>query len=280
MFSIFMETYTNSHHRNSIHFTDADMIPWDVLDWENLDWMNFNFTAIQWSSPEWLSTGWLDIVGDVGGGVSSGVCTLMSKAVQLTEALGMEGSCSCDSENGLEIVCKYSEVCTESSTGEEVCSSLNMTLGFDELAGVDNEVCMDYSRDGHPRTCFSYTIPVADTSMPPECSATYGDAACKCTIDENFCITVDCSEFEPSAKIDTCQVVGLDGAVEAQTFVLAFGTPEEVAATTDEETTEDIIDVDTSTSASLSTEGSAASMVQLSAIAAAVVSLVSVAFLQ
>ena len=120
--------------------------------------------------------------------------------------------------------------------------------------------------------------PLQTTSMPPECSATYGDGECTCTMDENFCITVDCSEFEPSAKIDTCQVVGLDGAVEAQSFMLAFGTPEEDTTTTDEETTEDIIDVDTNESSSLSNEGSAASMVQLSVIAAAALPLVSVTF--
>lgn len=254
-------------HKSST--TDADTIPWEILDWDNLDWANFNFSAIQWSSPDWLSTSWLDIVGDVSDGVSSGVCTLMSKAIQLTEALGMKGSCSCESDDGLKIVCEYAEVCTYSSTGEEVCSSLNMTLGFDELSGVDNEVCIDYSKDSHPRTCFSYTIPVANSSLPPECAATYGDGDCVCTIDENFCITVDCSEFEPTAAIDTCQMVGLDGAVEAETFMLAFGTPE--GETTDEETTEDVIDVDTSSSSSLANDESTASTARVGTIAVVLV---------
>jgi hypothetical protein len=213
---------------------NADMIPWQSLDWDHLDWDLFNVTAIEWSSPEWLTESWTNLVGNVTQGVSEGVCTFMESAVQLTEQLGVEGSCKCGTtvSNGLVIDCDFSEICLDNGVGsvgpEPLCAGVNMTLNYDNLAGVDNEVCMDFLGDTHPLTCFSYTIPFADDSMEPSCSATYGDGQCQCSIDENFCILVDCSEFEPSAVMDTCQIVDLGGAVEAQRFMLPFQVPEEI----------------------------------------------------
>ncbi|KAG7354148.1 hypothetical protein IV203_003504 [Nitzschia inconspicua] len=214
---------------------DADMIPWQNLDWDNLDWLNFNVSAIEWSSPDWLTESWTNLFGsNVMEGVPEGVCTFLETAVQLTEALGVEGSCKCGTtvSDGLIVDCDFNEICVDNSVGsvgpEPLCASVNMTLNYDNLAGVENEVCMNFSGDTHPETCFSYTIPFANQTMTPTCSATYGEGQCQCSIDENFCILVDCSEFEASAIMDTCQLVGLAGTVEAQRFMLPFRVPEEV----------------------------------------------------
>jgi hypothetical protein len=210
---------------------DADMIPWQGLDWDHMDWANFNVTAIEWSSPDWLTQSWSSLVGNVSEGMSEGVCTFLETAVSLTEALGVEGSCKCGPtvSDGIVIDCDFSEICVDSNnmnSAAPLCASVNMTLNYDKLSGVDNKVCMDFSEDTHSQTCFTYTIPFADQNLTHTCSATYGNGQCSCSIDENFCILVDCSEFEETAIMNSCQVVDLGGAVEAQRFMLPFQTPE------------------------------------------------------
>jgi hypothetical protein len=211
---------------------DADMIPWQGLEWDQLDWANFNVTAIEWSSPDWLTQSWSNLVGSVDDGISEGVCTFLETAVSLTEELGTEGSCKCGStvSDGLVIDCDFSEICVDNGVGsvgpDPLCATVNMTLNYDKLSGVDSKVCMDFLGDTHPQTCFSYAIPFADKNMNRSCSATYGDGQCKCAIDENFCILVDCSDFEKTATMNSCQVVDLGGAVAAQRFMLPFQVPE------------------------------------------------------
>jgi hypothetical protein len=210
------------------------MIPWENIDWDILDFANFNFSAIEWTSPDWLTTGWADIVGNAEGSVSDGVCTLMSKAVQMTEELGLEGSCTCDAANGLKMNCAFEELCTtipDSGDGEPMCADVNVTLTYDKLAGVDSTVCLDYEGDAYQVTCFTYTIPVVGQAEQPECSATYGDESnvCQCTIDKDLCVSIDCTEFEPTAFTDTCQVVSLEGA-KAESLMLQFEAPDEASS--------------------------------------------------
>mmetsp|Transcript_28440 Transcript_28440/g.47270 ORF Transcript_28440/g.47270 Transcript_28440/m.47270 type:complete len:542 (-) Transcript_28440:92-1717(-) len=262
---------------------DADAIPWRSLDWDNLDWNNFNMSAVQWSSPDWLSETWTDLVGGVSDSVSSGVCMLMSKAVQMREELGLKGGCTCDAKNGLEMTCSFAELCSETldGNGEPVCASANMTLGFGgTVSAVDNEVCVNYFGETHPETCFSYSIPVADKTAPPTCTAKYGGNECICTMDENFCLSVDCSEFEPSAVTDTCQFVNLNGPVEAERFMLAFQAPQEEVVVNNP-STEGETDVETSgnqgtTSSEVSSGGSTAYMYQTIATSLASASFLSV----
>jgi hypothetical protein len=260
---------------------DADMVPWQSLDWDNMDWANFNVTAIEWSSPDWLTESWRNLVGNVTEGISKGVCTFLENAVSLTEQLGVDGSCACGStvSDGLVIDCDFSEICVDNSVGSvgpaPLCASINMTLNYDKLSGVNNEVCMDFSGDTHPQTCFSYTIPFADKNMTPSCSAKYGDDQCSCSIDENFCILVDCSDFEETATMNSCQVVDLGGAVAAQRFMLPFQVPEG-KQDSEEEEVDDIpepsgqseITSISSTFADSDASGSAASMMSRGSIAA------------
>jgi len=69
-------------------------------------------------------------------------------------------------------------------------------------------------------TCYSYLIPVADQSTPRECGATYGEGNFRCTMDEKFCMSVDCTDFEPLALTDKCQMVSLDGALQPERLML------------------------------------------------------------
>jgi hypothetical protein len=257
---------------------NADMIPWQSLDWDNLDWANFNVSAIQWSSPDWLEESWSNLVGGVSDGVSDGVCTLMTMAAQLTEQLGATGKCTCNSDDGLSIDCDFAEICVgeiaeQKRAGDPVCASVNMTLSYDTVAGIDNNVCMDFFGDSHPETCFSYTIPVADQDMEPTCTATYGGETCTCSMDEKMCLLVDCSEFEATAVMDTCQIVDMNGAVEASRFVLPFQAPEKEAIT-DATTVPSVEDgTDVASSEQLADSGSGILVASSAKFASAVVAL-------
>ena len=235
----------------------ADTIPWDVLNWDYVDWTNFDVRSVRWddNNNKWLDTTWTELIGidNVNDLVSeSSVCTFLQQSVGMSESLfGLDnGGCTCSSDDGLSIGCNFNDVCVRQelagsssnnnnveASSSSICGNVEFDLNFEVLAGVNNTICIDYTTtDGAttvtpPRTCFTYTIPFADTSVGPfSCSATYGgdENVCECNIDENFCLRVDCSEFGgSSAVVDSCQYVGLDKAENAQPFLLKIGGPEE-----------------------------------------------------
>jgi len=106
-----------------------------------------------------------------------------------------------------------------------LCGSVNMNFTFKSIAQVDANICIEYS--DYPETCYSYPIPVADQNTPRECSASYGEGNCRCTMDENFCMSVDCTDFEPLALTDKCQVVSLDEGLQPERLMLEFKLPKQ-----------------------------------------------------
>ena len=123
-----------------------------------------------------------------------------------------------------------------------LCGSANMKLTYASLAEIQADVCIQYSQ--FPETCYSYGIPFADVidltpgdnvdlstpSAVRACSARYGgdNNTCKCSIDENSCLIVDCTDFEPLAFTENCQVVDLSGVLDNPSkVVLNFKEPGE-----------------------------------------------------
>jgi len=196
-------------------------------------------SVIQWNNPDMITRSWTDLIGeniDVGDGVSGiisfGVCKLMSQVVKLTDELVIGGSCTCDENDGLAMSCEFFDLCIDQvvdvdGTGNNnaLCGSVSMNLTFKSLAQGDANICIAYS--DYPETCYSYPILVADQSTPRECGATYGEGNCRCTMDENFCMSVDCTDFEPLALTDKCQVVSLNGALQPERLMLEFKVPEQ-----------------------------------------------------
>lgn len=217
----------------------AEKVPWANLDFNNLDSDNFDVANVQWDN--FLNTAnetWMDLIGDnptFGGveGLSEGVCTLMYQAVNLSQDLGTESSCTCgydESSSALKLSCDFQEACTNED--DPLCGSASVDLTYDSLMKISADVCIQYL--DFPETCYSYGIPfaeVAGLNMPAfsrDCSARYGGEGnnCRCTIDENSCLQVDCTDFEPLAVTDQCQVVGFDDAAEdPSTVLLNFKTP-------------------------------------------------------
>jgi hypothetical protein len=127
-----------------------------------------------------------------------------------------------------------------------LCGSASMKLTYASLTEIQADVCIQYSK--FPETCYSYGIPFADFGSLPggidltlgnnidmpsplvrDCSARYGgdNNNCKCTIDENSCLKVDCTDFEPLAITENCQVVDLAGVDNTSKVVLNFKVPGE-----------------------------------------------------
>lgn len=222
----------------------AENVPWQRLDFENLDFNNFDVGTVQWGENLNLDETWVGLIGDNptftnAEGLSSGVCKMMYQAANLSDDLGMESSCSCgydEDKAALKLSCDFEETCA----GEDdfLCGSVSMNLTYASLTEIYADVCITYLQ--FPETCYSYGVPFIEEVATPgqdltspfirDCAARYGngDNSCKCTIDENWCLTVDCSDFEPLAVTDECQIINLEGAAEdPSAVVLNFRTPGE-----------------------------------------------------
>jgi hypothetical protein len=185
------------------------------IDWENLDVTNFDLDMIDWQNTDWNNTQWSDLFSvNVNEDV---VCPTLQRAIDMSE--GFAGNCDCG-EGGFDIDCSFEEVCTDAS----LCGSVNLNFGFDNVGAVDGKACVDFSNDEHLQTCFSYVIPFADSTSLPTCEATYGGDQCSCEIDENFCVKIDCSEFEPTAVTDSCQIISLEDSDDGQMMVPQFSS--------------------------------------------------------
>mmetsp|Transcript_34672 Transcript_34672/g.72670 ORF Transcript_34672/g.72670 Transcript_34672/m.72670 type:complete len:589 (-) Transcript_34672:136-1902(-) len=243
----------------------ADEIPWDTLAFDVLDLDNFDVSAIQWWGSNLTSsnTTWVELlrenptafVGEtIETGVSAGVCAVLAKAVNLTDDMGIEDNCECgknDVTGDLEVSCSFEDYCTVSLLGLPLCGAVDMNVSFRSLTEVDVNICVRYEL--FPETCYSYEAPIIGT--PPsdevtgnvyavdsntgngdssirvesdrECSVSYGgeENYCKCTMDENSCMTVDCTEFEALAVTDHCQPVNLLATSDPSELILAFRAP-------------------------------------------------------
>merc|ERR1719215_1053792 len=182
---------------------------------------------------------------------------MMFQAANLyEEQLGWESSCECDydeKKSALELNCDFSKADCTDKNSLQPCNSVDVTLTYAQLETINANVCIQYEL--FPETCYSYDIPFtavvggSTTSTPNEtlplgpptdlvtppalftdCSAQYAvpGNTCKCTIDENNCMTVDCTDFDPLAVTDNCQVIDLKGTPEDPSkVVLNFKTPGE-----------------------------------------------------
>ena len=106
---------------------------------------------------------------------------------------------------------------------EAVARNANPTANTGGLPPLCGSASMKLTYASLPETCYSYGIPFADAGALPggidltpgnnidlslplvrDCSARYGGDNnknnCKCTIDENSCLKVDCTDW-PSQRI-------------------------------------------------------------------------------
>eukprot|EP00339_Tiarina_fusa_P000905 CAMPEP_0117082806 /NCGR_PEP_ID=MMETSP0472-20121206/58317_1 /TAXON_ID=693140 ORGANISM="Tiarina fusus, Strain LIS" /NCGR_SAMPLE_ID=MMETSP0472 /ASSEMBLY_ACC=CAM_ASM_000603 /LENGTH=979 /DNA_ID=CAMNT_0004811205 /DNA_START=157 /DNA_END=3096 /DNA_ORIENTATION=+ len=184
-----------------VNFEEVD---WMSIDWTNLDWQNFDVDSL-WNHSDWANTEWSDIFSaDVD---ADSICPLLEHFAGVGAEFGIDGGCACsgDSVGGLGLDCSFQDVCVD---GEEtLCGSTTLGFDFDGLGAIVGEACVDFSGDEHPITCFKYSVPLADEMTAPTCEATYGGDGCDCAIDENFCVSIDCSDYNGNAVTSTCSQV-------------------------------------------------------------------------
>ena len=218
-FPVFEEGYEGAK------FADVE---WGNLDWKNLDWSKFSFKNIDWGNADVKSLDLTSIFEDTDLEDFT-VCSVLEKIVGMSDDFGEAGKCVCDGNilDGISIDCNFENVCSDDET-DGICGSVDLEFSYDNLATVASNVCVDYSEDEHPETCFSYNIPLGDRSAQ-ECSATYGGEDCICEIDaDTLCISVNCSMYEVSAVTNTCQSLTVESS-DASAFVLKFAVPEVLA---------------------------------------------------
>jgi len=214
-------------------------IDWEIIDWENLDWNNFNFDNVNWGIVDWVNTQWEEIIGvDVDESI---LCPVLEHAISMSREFGTEGSCTCDSngDGGFDMDCWFAEVCAD----DTLCGSVGLAFGFDNIGSVEGNVCATFPQGEHLETCYSYSLPVADQNSMPECSAKYGGEACACEIDENFCLKIDCSDHEPTAVTESCQVLSMNNP-EANSFIPNFSTAGSITDDSGSEESETGVDID------------------------------------
>jgi len=225
-----------------------DEVNWDNLDWANVDWDNFNFDLVNWTAMDWPTMTWDSIFGETLL-MTEDICPILTEQIlKLDDQLA--GSCTCNNDAGYNnVLCKFVSQCTadipdfdgDENDGATAISRTNMNsglcgdilfdLGFnDGIDSIDTKLCVDFEEDIHPTTCIDFGIPFADTESDPTCTATYGGKACTCSIDKDLCVVVDCSEWEETAIMDTCQKISPVETTEVREMVPKFGIPSAASA--------------------------------------------------
>lgn len=249
-------------------------IDWNAIDWNNIDWTNFGFDQVNWTSMDWPSLTWGSVFSNITDSVD--ICPILTQ-----EVLGMddeiEGSCTCsgDLSSGFNVRCSFEKQCAgpvaiddgavaiarQSSTlipsTDEICGDVVLDLGFEGTVGsVNGNLCVDFAEDVHPTTCIEYSIPIADLTSLPTCTATYGGQPCNCVIDESLCVAVDCSEYEETAVMDQCQILSVDETTTEVQSVLVpkFSIPLSAGTDVEEGTTDEQVPEDNSAGGSAANE--------------------------
>jgi len=162
-------------------------------------------------------------VGDLNFG-DTDVCSLVEMAIGMAPSFGVEANCLCNGDfaTGLDVNCSFDQCASSNSA---VCGKVNLTFSFGGPDGtVDASVCADFANDAFEKSCVSYKLDMTGGSGTPAqtCEATYGGNQCECSIDNTFCLSIDCTPFLPGGKVDTCQMLSMVDAGDLSGFFPDF----------------------------------------------------------
>lgn len=215
----------------------------DDIDWQNIDWNN---GELAWE--EWLDTLSTALPEDLD------VCSVVEMGIGMSMEFAEEANCECvgDLATGLEIDCSF-KACAYAGTDDETCGVMDMSFNFDSTSGeIDVSACADMDDDDFEKICFGYRMDVTNgsdiTPAAPTCEASYGDLTCDCSMNESFCMSLDCSSILPGAVTDTCQVLSMHndnngGASGTNAFIPEFAVFRE-AGNDEDEDEENVFDGD------------------------------------
>jgi hypothetical protein len=209
----------------------------DLPSWAE-GWLNETNGSTDWSSDTaWMD--WFDNLWANSGADGMDICPLLETAVGMGQAFGIEADCTCtgDMMTEMQIACSFDQ-CVDASTivdgitavsasrqaDNSLCGTIGLNITFGGTAGgVTTSVCADFPGEQYKETCFSYEVSMVPGSTPTQsCMATYGGLECDCSIDNTFCLNVNCSSYLPGAAIDTCQVLSMRDEKDLMSWLPQF----------------------------------------------------------
>lgn len=148
-------------------------------------------------------------------------CTFIEAAIGMGTNFGKKAKCECkgDFATCLDVSCSFDEC----APGSKVCGTVNLDFNFGEPDGIINTTaCTSFKDDKFKETCISHRMDVkgdsritwinveSDYSGSKDiCEATYGGQQCECNIEDNVCLSVDCSPLLSGGKTNTCQFLSM-----------------------------------------------------------------------
>mmetsp|Transcript_27846 Transcript_27846/g.78038 ORF Transcript_27846/g.78038 Transcript_27846/m.78038 type:complete len:754 (-) Transcript_27846:1106-3367(-) len=230
LLSFGLEDGPTSFYPQFQRFQPGFEINWgNFFNFTNFDWEGFNVT--QWINENWneaeLAATWEEFVTGLNLPEFS-ICPLLQRAVDMGKEFGDGGNCKCSGSwlDDMLLSCVFEDECYDLDT----CGNVAIDIPFDRVEFVEAKVCVDpstaaaeQSRTGQNQVkgqiCYEYSIGIIDRDAR-SCTAEYeGNACASCEIDESYCITVDCSDVQEGAIMDTCQSLELGTADNAKMFV-------------------------------------------------------------
>jgi len=136
--------------------------------------------------------------------------------IGMATGFAVKANCDCygNFQSGIGVTCSFDQC----AIGSKVCGSVDLGFDFGQDGMIQGTACVDLSFDQYEDTCYSYTIDVRDffagrrrqgSDNIQSCEASYGNNQCECTIDDTFCLSIDCTPYLPGGKMDTCQILSM-----------------------------------------------------------------------
>jgi len=156
------------------------------------------------------------------------VCTLIEMGIGMASGFAVKANCDCYGNilSGMEVLCSFDQC----AIGAKVCGSVDLGFEFGRDGKIQGTACVDLSFDKYEDTCYSYIIDMrslfgrGSNGDTQSCMATYGENQCACTIDDTFCLSIDCTPYLPGGKMDTCQMLSMMGSGDSGNWFPNFET--------------------------------------------------------
>lgn len=204
-------------------------------------WLNDTIVNTDWSNENaWMD--WFTSLSSESQLLDNfDICPLLETAVGMGQAFGIEANCRCTGNmtTSMKLSCAFDQCVDTSTIVDEItaeatsrqadsagtrCGSIGLNITFGGNSGtVTTTVCADFPNEQYRETCFSYEVSMIPGSPPKQsCTASYGGLECDCSIDNTFCLNVNCSSYLPGAALDTCQVLSMQDEKDLMSWLPQF----------------------------------------------------------
>lgn len=149
------------------------------------------------------------------------VCSLVEIGIGMSTGFALKASCDCfgSFQSGVSVNCAFDQC----AFGKSVCGNVDLGFEFGRDGKVQVNACADFSVDDYEDICFSYILDFRNLKNDAQnCEASYGGNPCACSIDDTFCLSVDCTPFLPGGTMDTCQMLSMVGVDDITNWIPNF----------------------------------------------------------